>query len=52
MKDADLDALFGSVLTRPSKNSIHIFFELYDIRSFMDCAQKGNRLIGISVQRT
>jgi hypothetical protein len=53
-KDADLDALFGSVsiLTRTSKNSIHIFFELYGIRSFMDCAQKGLRLIGISVQRT
>lgn len=54
VKDVDLDAIFGSVsvLTRPSRNSIHIFFELYKIRSFMDCAQKGDRLIGISVQRT
>jgi hypothetical protein len=54
MKHVDLDALFQSltVLTRPSRNSIHIFFELYSINSFMGCAQKGDRLIGVTFQRT
>jgi hypothetical protein len=54
MKHVDLDALFQTVtvLTRPSRDSIHIFFELYDINSFLACAQKGSRLIGVSFQRT
>ena len=56
VKHVDYDAIFESVsvLTRPHrpKHTIHMFFELYRIRSFMNCQQQGNRLIGISVQVT
>ena len=52
VRNVNLDEVFGSVsvLTRPSKHTIHMFFELYGIRSFMNCQQRGKTLIGISVE--
>ena len=58
-RGVDFDELFESVktVTRPStrhRNEMHIFFEKFGIRSFMDCYQWRDTnmpLLGVSVQK-
>jgi len=53
LAEVNLDDLFRSItaVTKPSKEAIHICFEMFGIKSFMDCRRKESRLIGVDVLR-